>query len=91
MAVLIADNHAVEERRWELGADQCGHGALLPIHELCLFKLGIHLGELFHLTPLAKWLREHACKISGRSLLSRGALSHTHTHTRRAKRKHSLR
>ena len=59
LSVLIADNYAVEERRWELGPEDCGHGALLPIHELCLFKLGIHLGELFHLTPLAKWLREH--------------------------------
>ena len=24
-----------------------------------LFKLGIHLGELWHLTPLAEWLRAH--------------------------------
>jgi len=27
------------------------------LHEHCLFKLGIHLGELWHLTPLANWLR----------------------------------
>ncbi|TPA04588.1 cyclase, partial [Burkholderia pseudomallei] len=33
-------------------------GALMPLHELCLFKLGIHLGELWRLTPLAQWLRE---------------------------------
>ena len=59
LSVLIADNYAVEERRWQLGPDQHGHGALLPIHELCLFKLGIHLGEMFYLTALAKWLREH--------------------------------
>jgi hypothetical protein len=31
----------------------------LPLHEHCLFKLGIHLGELWHLTPLAQWLRSH--------------------------------
>ena len=31
----------------------------LPLHAHCLFKLGIHLGELWHLTPLARWLREH--------------------------------
>lgn len=55
LAVLIADNYAVEDRRWAL--DGCDHGPLLPIHELCLFKLGIHLGELWHLTPLAAWLR----------------------------------
>jgi len=58
LAVLIADNYAVEERRWALAPEDRGHGALLPIHELCLFKLGIHLGELWHLTPLARWLRE---------------------------------
>jgi len=27
--------------------------------EHCLFKLGVHLGELWHLTPLADWLRAH--------------------------------
>ena len=31
----------------------------LPLHEHCLFKLGIHLGEIWHLTPLAAWLRAH--------------------------------
>ena len=30
---------------------------MVPRHELCLFKLGIHLGELWQLTPLARWLR----------------------------------
>jgi kynurenine formamidase len=54
LAALIADNYAVEER---LAAPSPGHhGALLPLHEHCLFKLGIHLGELWHLTPLAEWL-----------------------------------
>jgi hypothetical protein len=54
LAVLVADNHAVEER---IPAPPPGYtGPLLPLHELCLFKLGIHLGELWHLTPLASWL-----------------------------------
>lgn len=57
LAILVADNHAVEER---LPEPPPGYrGALLPLHELCLFKLGIHLGELWHLTPLARWLAEH--------------------------------
>jgi hypothetical protein len=57
LAVLVADNHAVEER---IPAPPAGYrGALLPLHELCLFKLGIHLGELWHLTPLAAWLAAH--------------------------------
>ena len=32
----------------------------LPLHEHCLFKNGIPLGEIWRLTPLANWLREHA-------------------------------
>jgi hypothetical protein len=31
----------------------------MPLHDHCLFKLGIHLGELFLLTPLADWLHQH--------------------------------
>ncbi|KVN00677.1 cyclase family protein [Burkholderia stagnalis] len=58
LAALAADNHAIEERPYnaQLLAQP---GALMPLHELCLFKLGIHLGELWHLTPLAGWLHAH--------------------------------
>ena len=31
----------------------------LPLHEHCLFKNGIHLGEMFYFTELARWLRAH--------------------------------
>ena len=55
LAALIADNNAVEERAARPAPGY--QGALLPLHEHCLFKLGIHLGELWHLTPLADWLR----------------------------------
>lgn len=57
IAAIAADNHAVEA----YPADKLGasHYPLLPLHELCLFKLGIHLGELWYLTALARWLREH--------------------------------
>jgi hypothetical protein len=30
---------------------------ILPLHEHCLFKLGVHLGELWLLRDLAAWLR----------------------------------
>jgi hypothetical protein len=30
---------------------------VLPLHELCLFRLGIHLGELWWLSDLADHLR----------------------------------
>lgn len=57
IAAIAADNYAVEERRQQLAPGETG--ALLPLHELCLFKLGLPLGEMWYLTDLAQWLREH--------------------------------
>jgi kynurenine formamidase len=57
LAALAADNYAVEAFPARSAAACC---AALPLHEHCLFKLGVHLGELWHLTPLANWLRAHA-------------------------------
>ena len=51
---LIADNYAVEAHPAE---PQEGCCAALPLHEHCLFKLGVNLGELWRLSPLAEWLR----------------------------------
>lgn len=56
-AALIADNYAVELIP-DSPRKPTPH-ALLPLHEHCLFKNGIHLGELWYLTELARWLREH--------------------------------
>ena len=44
-----------------LGGDPIvdGKRTLLPIHHLCLFKLGVPLGEMWYLHELATWLREH--------------------------------
>jgi kynurenine formamidase len=55
ISALIADNYAVEG--WP-AANPEPH-TLLPIHHLCLFKLGVPLGELWYLHELAAWLREH--------------------------------
>ena len=59
IAAIAADNLAVE-RSSTLGADpRLPHrGPQLPLHEHCLVKLGIHLGELWYLTELAEWLRK---------------------------------
>ncbi|MCW9036190.1 MAG: cyclase family protein [Rhodospirillales bacterium] len=54
VVAMIADNYAVESYPAEEGEGCC---AALPLHEHCLFKLGIHLGELWYLTELAQWLR----------------------------------
>tara|TARA_R110000772_G_scaffold73034_10_gene159040 strand:+ start:1766 stop:2770 length:1005 start_codon:yes stop_codon:yes gene_type:complete len=58
VAAIIADNYAVEARPYTFAGDGCC--ALLPLHEHCLFKLGIHLGELWHLSPLAAALHDEA-------------------------------
>lgn len=57
ISALIADNYAVEGL---LGKDRDpSRHSFLPIHHLCLFKLGVPLGELWYLHELAAWLREH--------------------------------
>lgn len=54
ISALIADNQAVEGFDPELKAT--GDNGLLPLHDRCLFKLGIHLGELWWLRDLAAHL-----------------------------------
>ncbi len=56
LCALIADNYAVEVFP---SVRHVGCCAALPLHEHCLFKLGVNLGELWQLSPLARWLREH--------------------------------
>ena len=55
ISALIADNYAVEG--WPAPSRE--PHTLLPIHHLCLFKLGVPLGELWYLHELAAWLRGH--------------------------------
>jgi kynurenine formamidase len=58
ISALVADNYAVEGL---LGKDRDpSRHSFLPIHHLCLFKLGVPLGEMWYLDELAAWLREHA-------------------------------
>jgi hypothetical protein len=57
LACLIADNYAVEIIPTSL-SKPAPH-ALMPLHEHCIFKNGIHLGELWYLSELARWLRAH--------------------------------
>lgn len=53
--MLIADNYAVERAPSEIGS---GRRANLPLHELSLFKLGIHLGEIWWLGDLNTYMRK---------------------------------
>ena len=54
IAALIADNYAVEQIP---AKPKEGSRPDLPLHEHCLFKLGVPLGELWWLRDLATWLR----------------------------------
>jgi kynurenine formamidase len=57
ISALVADNYAVEGL---LGKDRDpSRHSFLPIHHVCLFKLGVPLGEMWFLDELATWLREH--------------------------------
>jgi kynurenine formamidase len=57
LSVLAADNYAVEIIPVSLSKPR--PAALMPLHEHCIFKNGIHLGEMWYLTELARWLRGH--------------------------------
>ncbi len=60
VVALISDNMAVEAPDG-YGETQGGFSRL-PIHRHCLFRLGVHLGEIWYLSELA-----HALRIRGRS------------------------
>ena len=55
IASLVCDNYAVEAPAEAVPPDQLPMG----LHRHCLFKVGVNLAELWHLTPLAEWLRAH--------------------------------
>lgn len=57
ISALIADNYGVEAVPAKPGPDDAGHPSL-PIHNHCLFKLGLNLGEIWWLKDLALWLRD---------------------------------
>jgi kynurenine formamidase len=59
IVAIAADNVAVEA---ELGHAPCALEdgfTLMPLHHLCIFRLGMHLGELWYFRDLAQWLNMH--------------------------------
>jgi kynurenine formamidase len=58
LAILVSDNRAVEYE-WGSLPEGATPGPMLRLHDHCLFRLGVHLGEMFNLGPLARWLREN--------------------------------
>ena len=57
IASLIADNYGVEAVPSRPGGPAPHAG--LPLHQHCLFKLGVNLGEMWYLSELAAWLHQH--------------------------------
>ncbi|WPR77830.1 cyclase family protein [Algoriphagus sp. NG3] len=57
IAAIASDNLAIEATGKPL--PEGDRISTLPLHEMCLFKLGIHLGELWYLADLAQWLKEN--------------------------------
>lgn len=57
IAALIADNYGVEAVPARPAEGE--KVASLPLHNHCLFKLGLNLGEIWWLHDLALWLRAH--------------------------------
>lgn len=53
LAAICADNPMVEKMS---GVERCSDEAMLPLHEHCLVKLGIHLGEFWWFGGIAPWL-----------------------------------
>ncbi|WP_017615648.1 cyclase family protein [Nocardiopsis salina] len=55
IAAIAADNYAVEDHP---AAGSLPPSSMLPLHEHCLFRLGVPLGELWYLDGLATALAE---------------------------------
>jgi hypothetical protein len=53
LVAICADNPMVEKLE---GVTRCTGAPLLPLHEHCLVKLGIHLGEIWWFGGIAPWL-----------------------------------
>lgn len=59
IVAICSDNIAIEALDLILSPDPSP--IRLPIHDLCLFRQGIFLGELWYLRELAEWLQERRC------------------------------
>ena len=56
VVAIISDNMAIEDSKSY--GDTQGGCSRLPIHRHCLFRLGVHLGEIWYLSELTAALRQ---------------------------------
>lgn len=59
VAAICADNLGVEALDNPSGPDADGRISTMPLHEHCLFKTGVLLGEMWLFSDLAAWLAQH--------------------------------
>ncbi len=77
IVAICADNPAVEYADPDFAKRYPAETGRLPLHDRCLFKLGIHLGELWWLGDLARYLGEvgrHAFLLTAPPLRLPGAV-----------------
>jgi kynurenine formamidase len=60
IAAITTDNISIEDPAPPpVASGMRAPGPSQPLHEHCLFKLGIHIGELWYFAELAEWLHAH--------------------------------
>ncbi|MEO8299093.1 MAG: cyclase family protein [Burkholderiales bacterium] len=59
IVAICADNLGVESVTLSPRIGVLHKHSMMPLHEHCLFKQGIFLGEMWYFGQLAAWLREH--------------------------------
>jgi len=59
VSAICSDNICVEALTYSNCSDRHYKHSKLPLHEHCLFKQGIFLGEMWHFGDLVAWLRKH--------------------------------
>jgi kynurenine formamidase len=58
VVAIASDNTAVEAVRMDFDVPRPEGRSHLPLHDRCLFRLGVHLGEMWWLSELADFLAE---------------------------------
>lgn len=59
IVAICADNLGVESVGYSPRIGPLHKHSMMPLHEHCLFKLGVFLGEMWYFRELAQWLRAH--------------------------------
>ncbi|MGI4815028.1 MAG: cyclase family protein [Janthinobacterium lividum] len=59
IVAICGDNTGIESLNYAKRIGPPHRFSKMPLHEHCLFKLGLFLGEMWYFGEIAPWLREH--------------------------------